>query len=176
MRLFSGENRAVLMCHTWRWENLSFWAIFWPFWPRFCPRRGRHWAMGGSTPMLWLLKNVPGSCPIHFWPETVPITHLFCTCKKYGSKRTRKNGRNGPNRVPMPKKSKKIQNPKKYVKNGYFWYFIAKTVGALFLGVSYWNTLEFGKLGTFRGLAPHCAVPRVWVWSSEMSSGSSWWF
>ena len=28
MRLFSGKNRPVLMCHTWQWENWSFLGHF----------------------------------------------------------------------------------------------------------------------------------------------------
>ena len=106
-----------------------FWAIFWPFWPRFCPRRGRHWAMGGSTAMFWLLKNVPGTCPIHFCPETAPITHRFCTCKKYGSKRTRKMAGTGQIRFP---RSKNLKAPKNMWKMGTFGISWPKLLGHYF--------------------------------------------
>ena len=92
-------------------DILSFLVTLRAFWPRFCPRRGRHWVMGGCTVMLCMLENDPDNFPLHICPQTVSIMHHVWTLKRYGSKADQKKmAVTGPNRVLRPKKSKTLKN------------------------------------------------------------------
>ena len=128
-----------LTYHTCMYETLRFFGQFGHnsghfsghLWPEVGPK-SQNW----SWQMAWGYSVAKIDL---FWCATLGslrIYHFWVIFWAFWAKTDQKNGRNWPNPVPMPKNSK---TPKKYVKIWYFWYFIAKIVGALFLVVSYWN-------------------------------------